>query len=84
MRQGNVGYRLDFGHLQNSQIGLPLPKTVEGIMVAAKVLRYGPVASNGLIEHSAECDTVDHSSLDTKTNDPARVLIHDDQDPVGP
>ena len=84
MRQRNVGYRLDFGHLQNSQIGLPLPKSIQRIVVGAEVLRHRPLASNGLIEHSAECDTVDYPGLDTESNDPARVLIHDHQDPVGP
>ena len=53
-------------------------------MVGAEVLGRRPVASNGMIEHTAECDTVDHSRLHAKPNDPACVLIHDDQDPVSP
>ena len=32
MGKGNVGDGLDFGHLQDAQIGLPLPKTIKGIM----------------------------------------------------
>ncbi len=84
MRQGNVGHRLDFCYLQDSQIGLPLVKPIKRIVVGAEVFRHRPVASNGVIEHPAECDTIDHSGLDAESNDPARVLIHDDQDPVGP
>jgi hypothetical protein len=84
MRQGNVWHCFDFGHLQNSQIGLPLPKSIKRIMVRAEVFWHHPLASNGLIEHSAECPAVDHSGLDTEPNDPSCVLIHDDQDPVGP
>ena len=35
MGQGNVGDGLDFGHLQDPQIGLPLVKPIKRIMVAA-------------------------------------------------
>jgi hypothetical protein len=66
MRQGKVWHRFDLGHLQDSQIGLPLPKSIKRIVVRAEVPRPGRVASNGLIEHSAECDSVDHSGLDTE------------------
>ena len=38
MGQGNIGNDLDFGHLQDLQIGLPLPKPIKWIMVAE--LRY--------------------------------------------
>jgi hypothetical protein len=41
MRQRNVGYRLDFGHLQNSQIGLPLPKSIQRIVVGASASLAG-------------------------------------------
>ena len=51
-------------------------------MVGAEVLGCRTLASNGVIEHTAECDTVDHSRLHAKSNNPARVLVHDDQDPV--
>ena len=37
MRQGNVGDGLDFCHFQDLQIGLPLVKLIERIMVG---LRY--------------------------------------------
>jgi len=36
------------------------------------------VSSNGSAEHPAEGDTMDYSGLDTESNDPALVLIHDD------
>lgn len=84
MGQGNVGDGLDFGHLQDPQIGLPLVELIERIMVGAKVFRHRAVPSNGSVEHPAECDTIDRSGLDAESNDPARGLIHDDQNPVGP
>ena len=84
MRQGNVGDGLDFGHLQDSQIGLPLVEPIKRIVVGAEVFRHRAVPSKGTVEHPAEGDTIDCSSLDAESNDPAGVLIHDDQDPMGP
>jgi hypothetical protein len=78
MGQGNVGDGLDLGHLQYSQIGLPLVEPIKRIMVRAEVFRHRAVPSNGALEHPAECDTIDRSGLDAESNDPARVLIHDD------
>jgi hypothetical protein len=40
--------------------------------------------SKGAVEHPTECDAIDRSRMDAEPNDPARVLIHDDQDPVSP
>src|SRR5215469_18457969 len=84
MGQGNVGDRLDFPHLQYPQIGLSLVKPVERIIVGAEVLRQPVLPSNGAIEHPTECGTIDRSRMDTESNDPARELIHDHQDPVRP
>ena len=40
--------------------------------------------SNCAVEHPTECETIDLSRMDAEANDPAGVLIHDHQDPVGP
>src|SRR5260370_18615278 len=40
--------------------------------------------SNAAVEHPTEGDTIDLSRMEAEANDPARVLIHDHQDPVGP
>ena len=79
-----MGDGFDLGHLQYPQIGLPLPKPKKGIMVGAEVLGHPRLPSNGAVEHPAECDTVDGSGMDAEPNDPAGILIHHDQDPVGP
>ena len=84
MGQGNVGYGLDFRQLQYTQIGLPLVEPIEWIIVGAQVLRHPALPSNGTVEHPTECGTIDRSRMDAETNDPACVLIHDHQDPVGP
>jgi len=49
------------------------------------VIKASTVAlpSNGAVEHPAKYDTIDGSGMDAEPNDPARVLIHDDQYPVG-
>ena len=84
MGQWNVRNGLDFCHLQNPQIGLPLVEPIERIVVGAEVLRQPAMPSNGAVEHPTECDAIDRARVDAEPNDPARVLIHDDQDPVGP
>ena len=82
--QGNIGDGFNLGHLQYSQIGLPLPKPIKGIMVGAEVLWHRALPSNGAVEHPAKSDTIDGSGMDAEPDDPAGVLIHDYQDPVGP
>ena len=84
MGQGNIGDGFNLGHLQYPQIGLPLVKPIKGIMVGAEVLGHPRLPSNGAIEHATECDTVDGPRMDAEPNDPAGILIHHDQDPVGP
>ena len=39
MGQGNIGDGLDFGHIQDSQIGLPLMKTIKRIVIGTEVFR---------------------------------------------
>jgi hypothetical protein len=57
---------------------------VEWIVVGADVLRQPALASNGAVKHPTECDSIDGAGMDAEANDSARILIHDDQDPVGP
>jgi len=39
--------------------------------------------SDGAVEHATECSTIDRAGMGAEPNDPTRVLIHDNQDPVG-
>jgi hypothetical protein len=84
MGQRNIRDGFDLGHFQYPQIGLPLPKPIKWIMVGAEVLRHPGLPSNGAVEHPAECEPVNGSGMDAEPNDPAGILIHDDQDPMGP
>ena len=80
----NVGHRLDFGHLEDSQVGLPLRKTTKRIIVGTEVFRHGAVSLKGLVEHSAKGDAVDGAGVQAEPNDPTSILIHDNQNPVSP
>ena len=40
-------------------------------MIGAEVLGRRPVASNGMVEHPAERDTIDRSGMDAELDDPA-------------
>ena len=84
MRQWNVGDGLDFCHVQYPEVGLPLVEPIKRIVIGAEEVRHPALPSNGAVEHPTKCATINHSRMDAETNDPARVLIHDHQDPVGP
>src|SRR6516162_8575750 len=84
MRHWNVGDGLDFCHVQYPEVGLPLMEPIKRIVIGAEEVRHPALPSNGAVEHPTKCATIDHSRMDAETNDPARVLIHDHQDPVGP
>ena len=80
----HVRHGLDFGHIQDSQVGLPSVKTIKRIVVGTEVFRHGAVASKGLVEHSAKSGAVDRAGVQAEPNDATSVLIHDDQNPVSP
>ena len=84
MRQWNVGDGLDFCHVQYPEVGLPLVEPVERIIVGAEVVRHPALLSNGAVEHPTQHGTIERPRMDAEPNDSARVLIHDDQNPVGP
>ena len=58
-------------------------ESIQGIMVGAEVLGHLELPSDGAVKHATGCDTIDRAGMDAEPYDPARVLIHDHQDPVG-
>ena len=84
MGQWNVRYGLDFCHFQYPQVGLPLVEPIKRIVIGTEEVRHPALASNGTVKHPTKCGTIDCSRMDAESNDPARVLIHGHQDPVGP
>ena len=57
---------------------------IKRIVVGAEIVRHPALPSNGAVEHSTKCDTIDRACMDAEANDPSRVLVHKDQDPMGP
>ena len=84
MGQRNVGHRLDFSNLQDSQIGVPLMKTIQRVVVGTEIFGHPAVASDGVVEHPAKGGAVHWTRMNAKPNDPTAKLIHDDQHPVRP
>ena len=82
MRERYVGYRFDLFNIQDAQVGLPLMIVEQRVVIGTQVLGI-TLLGNGLVEHSAECWTVDVADLDRKTDDPPGKLIHDEEYPVG-
>jgi hypothetical protein len=66
MGEGNIGDGFDLGHLQDSQVGLPLMETVKRIMVGAEVLGHPALPSKGAVEHPAKGYTVDGPGMDAE------------------
>jgi hypothetical protein len=58
-------------------------ESIQGIIIGAEVLGHLALPSDGAVEHATECDTIDRAGMDAEPYDAARVLIQDNQDPVG-
>ena len=56
MGERNIGGSFDLGHLQDAQIGLPLRKSEQGIMIGAEALGHLALSANGAVEHPAKSD----------------------------
>jgi len=71
---------------QPSQDGDEMDKKNHQMAHRRMVARRGILRNHGRNNNSpaTESDTIDRAGMDAEPNDPARALIHDDQDPVGP
>ena len=83
MGHGHMREGLDFIDLENAKIGLPLRESEERIIVTAEIDRRSH-ARNRLGEHPAKCNAINSADLNTKADDPPRVLIHHHHHPMGP
>ena len=81
MRNRDVGYRFDFIDPQYSQIGLPAMKLEQRVVIGAEISR-SPLPSSGVIEHTAQCGSIDVAAMNSDPDYAARELVHDDQHPV--
>src|SRR5215471_20786142 len=82
MGQRDIGYCLDFRYVQDAQIGLPLLKPIQRIVIGADVLRWR-LPSNRPIEHATKRQSVDDATLNTKADNPTCELVHHDENPIG-
>jgi hypothetical protein len=53
------------------------------VMIAAEVARSSQCPSDCMVEHAADCGTIDRTCAHGETDDSARELIHHDHHPVG-
>jgi hypothetical protein len=82
MRQRYVRDRLQFSHIEDAQIGLPLAEFEERIVIAAEIARKVPSAGNGLVEHATEGRTIEIAHPRREADDSPGELVHYDHDPV--
>src|SRR5206468_1394085 len=81
MGPGNVWNCLNFRNVQNSKVGFPLMKPIQRIVIGAEIFRQA-CTSDRLLEHPAERQAIDDSTLDPESDDSTCVLVHDDQYPI--
>lgn len=82
MRQGCMGNGFDLLDLADPQIGPPLVKSKQGIVIRTKITGRA-FAERSMIEHTAKGGTVDITGMNANVDDSPCELIHDNQDPVG-
>jgi hypothetical protein len=75
-------YGFDLMNSQDSEIGLPLVEPKYGVMIGAETMGH-PCSAGGLMEEAAQRAPIHRRSrVDSKPDDPARVLIHHNKDPM--
>src|SRR5499427_3734777 len=83
MREWRVRDRLDFLHVKDPKIPLPLAEPIQRVMVRADVGWWG-LAARRSIEHAAQRDAIHDAAMHAKAHDAARELVHHDEHPIGP
>src|SRR2546422_4600017 len=81
MRKRHVRNRLDFRHLEYSQIGLPLVESIQRIMIRAEIFGL-TLPANRSMEHPAQRHPIHDAAVDAKPNHATRTLVHYDENPM--
>src|SRR5499427_1679969 len=76
-------YRMLFSSKRPRKPG-PKGPSAELVHAVVEMKQRNPHWGCPRIAHPTKCDTIDHSRMDAEANDPARVLIHDHEHPMGP
>ena len=78
MGQWHVRNGFDFGHSEDSKIGLPLREAIQRVMIGAQVFGQ-TVTPNCLLEHAAQPRAVGDAAMDAEPHDLTRKLVQHDQ-----
>src|SRR6266851_2745676 len=81
MRERRVRHRLDFLHVKDTQVRLPLVELKQPIMVRAEVFRRA-LRSRRSIEHPAQPHAIHDAAMHAEAHDATRALVHHDEHPV--
>ena len=81
MRYRHVLYGFDFRDTEDSKVSLPLMEAIQRIMIGAQV-SGSRLSSNRSIEHATHCHTIDDAGVDSESDNPTSVLIHEHKHPM--
>ena len=81
MRERDIRNRLDFGHSEHSEVGLPLMESIQRIMIRVKAFRR-VVPGDRSSEHATQRDAIDDAGVNAETNDAPGKLVHHNQYPM--
>ena len=65
----------DFFDHKDTEVGLPLMKPIQRIMIGTEIFRQS-LRANGPIEHLAQCDSIHNATVNGKADNPSSKLIH--------
>src|SRR5262245_39854043 len=83
MRERHVRDGLDFLHLEDPKIPLPLAELIQRVMVRADIGWRG-VAARRAIEHSTQRGAVHDAAMHAKAHNATRGVVHHDEHPMRP
>jgi hypothetical protein len=81
MRERRVRHRLDFLHVKDAQVRLPLVELIQPIMVRAEVCREA-LRSRRSIEHPAQPPAIRDAAVHAEAHDATPTLVHHHEHPV--
>src|SRR5262249_8811348 len=83
MREWRVRDGLDFRHVEDAKVPLPLLEPIQRGIVRADV-GWRCLAAQCAIEHAAQPDAVHDAAMHAEAHDAARELVHHDEYPMSP
>ena len=78
MRPWDIWNSFNFRNAQDSEVCLPLMKPIQRVVIGTEIF-WKTCTSNGFLKHPTKRQAINNATLDPKSDDSARVLIHNDQ-----